>query len=258
MLTKESDVVTVYWAPSKYVLAGSSWAQLYSDPTPLMSEHKKNPNNKTKGDSIFKCPAHTETNKNVFVFKSNLEDEFDFPQSIFTHIEHYKEEDYPRNYRSVGNKLTFDLQRVPSYEGYANIVYNMGWLFLASEPLTAKFTAPYYPPTSPANGALLANGEFDIGKWYRPYNLDYHIPAGTEKLSFKENQHLFYMHLNTTKKVVFKRYILSPELYNLAQEASSVARYYGLTHGLTQRYDMARKSKVIEQAKYFIEKNILE
>jgi hypothetical protein len=249
------DTITIYWAPSKFVLSGISWSQLYTDPVPLITEHKKNPENKTKGDSIFKCPAHTDTNKNVFVFKSNLDDEFDFPQSIFQLSPHYKEEDYPKNYRAVGNKLTFDLQRISSYEDYVNITYNMGWLFLATEPVMAKFTAPYYPPTSPAEGALLANGEFDIGKWFRPYNLDYHIPNGTKKISFKENQHLFYLHLETDKKIIFKRFILTSELYNLSNESSMVARHYGLVHGLTQRYEAAKKSKIIEQARHLIEKN---
>lgn len=253
-----SNSITVYWTPSKFVLSGISWSQLYTDPVPLMAEHKKNPNNKTKGDSIFKCPAHTDTNKNVFVFKSNLDDEFDFPQSIFSLSEHYKEEDYPRSYRSVGNKLTFDLQRISSYENYVNITYNMGWLFLASEPVNVKFTAPYYPPTAPTPGALLANGEFDIGRWFRPWNLDYHIPFGSEKISFKQDQHLFYMHFDTDKKINFKRFVLTSETYNLANESSMVARHYGLVHGLTQRYETAKRTRIIEQAKHYIEKNLLD
>jgi hypothetical protein len=154
--------------------------------------------------------------------------------------------------------LQVKVLRPPSIEGTSNIVYNMSWLMFADEPLVAKFTAPYFPATSPAKDVILSAGEFDIGQWFRDFNLDYHVPYGTKELNFEENQPLFYVEFKTDKKIILKRFMLTNEIRNLASECAESRNRYGSFFSLPQRYNMAKESKMSEQILSLIKQNTID
>lgn len=253
---QDKDYITVYWAPAPFVPEETSWSQLYAKPTSLFTEllEVKNPENKAKrGQSMYGCPSYIETMKNIFVVKNVIDSKIDTSKLVVTDDNY----NYPLIFNDIA-PLLVKVQREPSIRNYTNIVYNMGWLLFADEPLVTRFTAPYFPPLSPADGVILSTGEFDIGSWYRDFNLDYHVPPKTKELVFEEDQPLFYIEFKTDKKIVLKRYKLTKELRNMADEFVQSRERYGKFKTLQQRYSASRKSMMPEQVLSEIRKNVIE
>ena len=251
-MKKDNDVITVYWAPTNYMPMISSWSILFRDPEPVINMHKMN-KDKKRGDNIFSCPSYVSMMKNVFVVKNNINDEIDFPDWYHTDTP----DSYPKIYPAVKSIVSIQKQRPSSFENYSDVGYNMGWAFWASEPVQVKFTAPYFPPESPGVGVILSPGEFDIGQWYRPFVLDYHVPYDCFKLNFTEDQQLFYMHFQTDKKIQFKRYIMSHELFHISAENNASTNRLGSTT-LIHRYQRAKLAKQNEQITYLINKSLVK
>jgi hypothetical protein len=147
------------------------------------------------------------------------------------------------------------IPRVPQLKGHIDIQYNLTWIMFASEPLLARFTAPYLPCVSPAPGVLLSAGEFDIGQWFRPYNLDYHVPLDVSSLTFKEDEPLFYMEAMTDRPIVLKRFNMTTPLRRMADECVRVSSMYGANKPLKYRYQQFMKSSTNKKVLKEIEKN---
>jgi hypothetical protein len=246
-----SDTLTVYWAPANYMPSQQSMAMLYRKPEKVFTNlHQE----KIPGSLMSQCPAVKDTLDNVFVFKSAIDDEFDIPDHCFE-----REPSIDENPRlNVDSIAGMYHERPTSFPDQIDVIYNLGWLFFASEPVVARFTAPYFPTHTPMEGARLSPGEFNIGKWYRSWNLDYHIPKTTRKFSIKEDDPLFFLEIMTNKKVVFKRYTFNESLLALTREATNSPNMYGRHKTLDYRYDMAAKSLMPEMVLAEIRKNLVE
>jgi hypothetical protein len=252
---KSKETLTIYWGSLSYDPNASSWAMLYRSPESLNKVLRENKSNFSGG--MFLCPATNDFAKNMFVFRSNLDDIHILPTADLASMALLE----PRgtfDLIDTGGKISLLKPRPSSFDGYINLTYNMSWALFAEENVNVRFTPPYLPPFSPAQGAFLAAGEFDIGQWYRPYNLDYHIPVTTETLEFKVEDPFFYMEVKTNKKVEFKRYISSPKLEALALEAKDSPNQYGRLQSLKERYVMAKNSGIREQILTEIKKNLVE
>jgi hypothetical protein len=254
----DNDCITVYWAPAPYVTEENSWTQAYPEPVSLLSELNKerNKNNKNKdAKNMFACPSYVDAMKNVFVLKSALDDIIKIPDHL--HVLDIPTDRYPLQYESE-SKLLAVLARETSINNHVNIAYNLGWLMFADEPLEARFTAPYFPAHTPGEGAILAAGQMDIGQWYRDYEIEYHVPQGTDELVIKENQPLAYVQFMTDKKIILKRYNLTPVLRNIASECAESGLRYGRFKTLAQRYAMGKRALLPEQVLNEIKKNLVQ
>jgi hypothetical protein len=249
-MKKDNDTITVYWAPSGFTEDNENWNFLYSNPVSALAD--LNAIRNKSSNSIFSCPAYKQTMKNVFVFKNSLPEKIKLDEEVFL-----PKVSIPF-YHFNRSKILLSEVRESSFNQHVNLIYGMSWLFFADQPVEARFTAPYFPTVSPALGAMLATGQFDIGRWYRDYVLDYHIPFGTKELTFEENQPLFYLELMTDKKVIFKRYNLTRELKRIAEESSSSPSNYGLNRSLLDKYNMFKRSSSPERVLSHIKQNLVE
>lgn len=245
------DYITVYWAPSPYVAEETSWTYLYPEPVNLLAELNKNKIKENK--NIFSCPSYIDAMKNVYILKSAINDTIKIPEELFN----LELNNYPSVFNS-GSKLITQVIRPSSFNNHININYNLGWLMFADEPLEARFTAPYFPSVSPAENVILAAGQMDIGQWYRDYTIDYHVPIGVKELTIKEYQPLAYIEFKTDKKIVFKRYQLTPTLRNIATELSSAEARYGFLRTLSNRYKKANEALIHKQILAEIKKNLID
>lgn len=250
---KDTDTITVYWAPSAFIASEEpSWLMLYSNPISINSFLRLNKSSESK-NNMFICPASNDHFNNTYMFTCNLSDDVTFPN--------YPQEFYYQPERVVLNtnsRISLIKPRPSSLIDHMNVVYNMGWIFLADEPLTAVFTAPYYPPTAPALGAKLSAGQFNIGLWFRSYQLDYHVPYKTKNLIFNENDPFFYIKFLTNKKIIFKQFIFTPLLSHLSDEMSNASHKYGFFKSLKNRYEIAHNASIIDHVKTEIKKNLIE
>jgi hypothetical protein len=75
---------------------------------------------------------------------------------------------------------------------------------------------------------------------------------------FNEGDPLFYVEFMTNKKIVFKRYINSTVLKNIEEEISTAPNTYSSFKPLKERYLTAKRTKVMEQVRFLINKNLVE
>lgn len=243
--------INVYWS-NCIVPEESSWSFLYREPEPLYNDFLK-----IKIDNpFFACPAIIDTMKNIYVIKSNIEDKFEFPDNYLKSINgpYGGSEFLP----TIGNKISLISTRQSALMGYKDIKYNMSWIFFAEESLNMKVTAPYYPPKTPIDGAILQSGEYDIGQWFRPYNLGYFIPENAKHMSISVDDPLAYLEFKTDKNINFKRFNMTNQLVNIYSEFTQSPNRYGRRKSLIERYSMAKKANMTELVLAEIKKNLVE
>lgn len=246
----KSDTITVYWGPGERLPYEARNNMLHRKPESLLSFiHGE----KTPESTQQRCPAMKDRLNNVFVFKSAVNDEFDINLDEVAAVR-YKDEQHLFN---VPSKTKVIQPRPGQLNGYYTATYMMTWLLFASEPVLAKFTAPYYPAVSPVKGALLATGEYDIGRWFRPVALEYHIPDGENHFSIKENDPLMFVEFMTDKKIVFKRFQPDDILQSLAVEFANSPKAIGQNMTLDHRYDIADESEMSKLVLAQIKKNLV-
>ena len=254
------DTITVYWAPAPYTRTDDQWSLFYQEPQSLRSVmvENKDPNVQGKTQMLI-CPAGTDLQKNIFVFKNTFDNSFNISYEDSKKIyEHSVNDPQFPFFVKTDSSLPIKVERASTFKNCINIGYNLSWLFFASEPVIARFTPPYSPPHTPASGAFLASGQFDIGQWYRTFNLDYHVPIKDTVFSFKENDPLFYLEIFTNKKVIFKRYILTDYLSALGKEASIAPKLFGNFKPLAERYLAAKNALIPNQVLTEIKKNLVD
>jgi len=251
---EQEETITVYWSPGQFTDSEpQSWHQFYSQPT-LVSDYvlerrKKDLTTRT----IFGCPAYVVALHNVYEVRSVHNESIIFPEELFTTTP----DTYPQSL-PLASKLGFITSRPSSIEDHVDIEYNMSWLFFCDEPLEARFTAPYFPPSSPIKGALLAIGSFNIGLWFRQFNLDYLVPFGSNKFELKVDDPLFYVQFLTDKKIIFKRFIHTDNLQKFSDEFAQTSNRKGKIGGFAERYALSKKTMGPQLVLSEIKKNLVE
>jgi hypothetical protein len=247
----KKDTITVYWSPAKFNTDEQSWNMLYREPRHVLSSvYKKN---KHKGE-MSACPSMKDTFRNIYSFDSALDDSFSLPSAFLKTI---ADTNTVNEVIPTDSKLMVYKSRKSSIENYINIGYNLGWIFFADEPLEARMTSPFFPATSPAKNAMLSAGQFNIGKWFRSFELDYHIPVTSTRFQVAKNEPLFFLELLTDKKVVFERFELTPKLQNYSIDMALSPKRYGKKKSLLERYLMAHGAGLPRMVLSEIRKNLV-
>lgn len=246
------DEIIVYWAPANFVPEAESWNMLYPDPENL---YLKIINQAKEGADIHRCPALRDLNKNVFFFTSPISNSVVFPADFLSNADKNLSENQALPLES---KVMIKKTRDSQYKDHINLSYNMTWTFFAEEPLVAKFTAPYFPAISPVPGAMLASGKYDIGQWFRNWNLDYQVPLSAKSFEVKKDDPLFFVEFETDKKIILKRFTMTPSLYNINKETSNSPSRYGRRMTLQERYQMFHQSRSRDIVLREIKANLLD
>lgn len=253
------ETVTVYWAPALSPSV-SALSILYRTPTPVLNRLRQTQVKSVQG-TFFSCPATTSLFKNVYEICLPIDIEYELTE------EDKADDVLPGSGRDLLNNMgpvSLLKNRKTNLENhFAFGIGGFGWVFFSDEPLIARFSAPYFPPSAPAEGTVLAAGEFDIGSWYRPMNFEYHVPVTAEKLTFKAEEPIGYIEFKTEKEIIFKRYRVTPVLHSFIEEAMSVTRYSSFWGkkkylSLLKRYNIFREANMHKQVLNEIKKNVIE
>ena len=246
------DEIVIYWSPVPFEAYRESWNFLYPAPANLYSQLIDDTD---KLAPIRFCPAIKSNMKKIFSFNSMIDDSIDLTAPKLEDLDNSATDGTALPYKS---KVTLSKARRSSYPGYMNVSYNLSWYFFASEPVVARMTAPYYPSVTPTKNALFATGEFDIGQWFRPFNLDYHIPYDSTHFNVSAGDPLFFLELFTDKQIVFKRFITNDIIKNISFEMAEAPARYGPFDKLINRYKMFNATKSKEILLHEIRKNTVE
>lgn len=248
-----NDELIVYWSPSAFSLESESWNLLYAEPERVRDKFQ-DLNSNFKG-GLLSCPATRLHWRNLFALKSAVDEDIDLPtEYLQTTVATNNREPIPSSNKQI---VSLYRHRTSSFKGYSNLLYNLSWIFVAEEPLVMEFLPPYLPPIAPSPNAILASGEFDIGQWFRPTSLDYHIPLTNDYFRVNTGDELAYVRFRTDKKVLLKRFTMNQKLLNLSNEMSTASGRYNDKKTIFQRYEMAKKSKVMSLVLKEVKSNLI-
>ena len=240
--------IEIYWAPANFTTREQQWNFFYGEPEMVY----RNLSDNVKSKRLTKCPAFKHTSKNLFQIKAQIDDKHTFPEDLLSEAEQSSDANMTLN---TDGKIALLKARSSNIEDHINIVYNLSWYFISPEPLKARFTAPYFPNTSPTKNSLLAYGEFDIGQWFRAFNLDYHIPLDSTTFEIAEGDPLAFIEFETERPIVFKRFNLTEYIHNLLMESPTSVNLEPYIP-LVQRYRRTKNSNFRELLISEIRKNL--
>lgn len=190
--------------------------------------------------SIFGCPASRAFFKNLFVFRSNIDDKCVWPEGYLSSIVDKKMGELD----NFGNKMQIMQVRKTAIEGYIDLVCSIDFVMFADKPLKIRLSSPNYPPSAPSKGAMFTSGEYDFGRWYRPVMLDWFVPVESTEFAINKGDGLFYAQAMTDEKVVFQKFIMNDNIKEITQSFLMSRRAEGERLTLEERYEIAEGKKI--------------
>lgn len=238
--------VVIYWAPLSGFLK-EDWNMLYYEPENLFNSLKNNTISGNKKDSFFVCPAVSSKFKKTYILNNTLDSKFNFKEDGTVDALH-NDEAYigMRSLRKSPLKKSNMLQ------------YNMQWIFFAEEPLLADFLPPYFHKPKYTNYGTVMPGSFDIGSWFRAYNAEFITWESEGFFQILENEPIAYVHFNTEKNIVLKRFIVNDKIKKYADACSNSPSTIGKNIPLVDRYSRFKKSSMNKIILNEIKKNLVD
>ena len=238
----------------------SNFLQYYSKPEKIMSEliTKRNKENTAyKNPGIFACPSFQDIFKNIYQMRSQFDTEFKIP-SFLWEKKHATKEDMAEYFPVKSQFAAFRL-RPSSFDGYQNMIYDMNWIFFSEEPLMMRVTPPWFPHTSPCDGAILSSGEYDIGQWFRQITLDYHILNNTNIFKISKNDPLIYVEFKTDRPIILKQFKLRDSMKEIQKKYTvEFRKNHGQNKTLLFRYNEMNNNGVNKEILKQIKKNLID
>lgn len=246
------DPITIYWSSPSPLgpLLPESW--LFKDPEPVINYFLEN--NSHDKNSFFSCPAARSFFKNLFAFKSKINDSCVWPEGYLKEILNNKIGPLDK----FGNIRDISQVRESVIKGYIDLTYNARFVMFADKPLKIRISSPSYPPSTPSEGSMFTSGEFDIGMWFRPAILNWFVPIQNTKFEIKENDDLFYVQALTNEKVNFKKFIMTDNIKEIGQYFLSSIQRDGRGLTLEERYKIAEGKSMQEQILDEIKKTVID
>jgi hypothetical protein len=231
-----SKEINVYWAPHvtwQNPLLGE-WNMLYPEPTNLFSDLNKLRTKNAGTKSFLTCPAAKNKMKNSYVFKNtmNAHYEFDFTEEnqTITPIS--------------DNYLNWEIARPPTINVGPTINFFMNWVFFSDQPLEMLITPPMLHRPNYTQYGTVIPGEFNIGKWFRPFALEVQMWDNKGKFITKEDEPFFYSEFKTDQKVNLQRFKMNGTLDSYIQHCSKSTNLWGMGLPLEKRYKKFEQSKM--------------
>jgi len=224
-----SKDLTVYWAN---VLNGPlDLSILFEEPTSFMHEISLNKNKNNKDDNLLRCPAVFGLGKNLFVLKNTLKTSASF---II--------EDGKVSSEMDSDDGRWSVNRPPSLNQNLLAAFDYSLIFFTEEDVEVMFSSPYFSQAQHLSWGAVVPGIYNCGSWFRPFNLEFNVWPGIEKISLEEGEHLAYVKFFTEKNVVFKRFSMTDKLVTQAITCSSAGSWESKVP-LLKRYSRFKKSK---------------
>lgn len=154
----------------------------------------------SNGVNFLSCPAVQDMWSNVYVFREGKSNIINYSLDSIS--------------RSAG--LGVITQRKPHLKGTNTFNLALPSFFFAEESLEVKLTSPYFHKTSWLEKAAVIGGIFDIGKWFRPIQIELVTWSEEGTLRFEREDPLFYLEFFTEEKIEFRQFRMNPILEHLS------------------------------------------
>jgi hypothetical protein len=247
---QNKDYINVYWSPQSTpdISHVGEWNMLYPEPTILFNELLERRMRDAGVDTYFSCPATNDKFKKTYVFKNALPSsyEFDFTEGkkYFTH--------------TSNTYVNYDVLRNPTISDGPLVNLNLYYSFFSDEPLEGVFTPPMLHKPQYTQYGTCVPGQFDIGRWFRPYPLEVQMWDKKGVFHLEDEEPIFYLELKTKKKINLIRYKMNGTISHYLASCSNSKKVWGAGVSLEKRYDRFMKSKMREMILTEIKKNVLD
>jgi hypothetical protein len=247
--------ITVYWSPkTSGDIDTADWSFLYPKPRTLFAsikEHLSDKNTEVEyvaGSNILACPSISTKTKKIIVFNSPMSASYKYKI-----LENNECEIEPISKEYLG----YSIVRQPTLDYGPSINFSLGYYFFSEEPLDAYFTPPMFHPTQYTKYGAPVFGEFDIGQWFRPFNVEIQMWEREGEFHIKEGEPLFYVELKTDKKIILKRFNLTQKLHKMGSACIESFMLFGKGESFEDRYRRFNDSNMREIILDEIKKNIV-
>lgn len=241
MKEKNKNSINVYWS-ANFNNEESDWSFLYQKPISLFSE--LNQIKEKNSNHFLTCPAVSNKFKKILIFKNSISSSYTYDSNTIIPIS--------KNYLGVSKTRDKSINVGPIYHFFNSI-----FLF-SEEPLDVFFTPPYFHKPEHIKYGSCIPGEFNIGKWYRPYNFEVQMWRNSGEFNIKENEPLYYVDFKTDKKINLYRFNHSKILNNYSNACIGTTSLFGRGQSLFSRYNKFKQTGLREKILTEIKKNLID
>jgi len=245
---------TIYWAATRGSNAETydlnhlypEVRSLYEEIVPRKVSLKDNLND------FLRCPAFSDLAKNTFVHRAPVDTRatLDFDRKRASHI-------FDNQLDKNKFQVRLDFMREPTIEGHNLIQYNWPVVFFSEEDsMMATLTAPYFERTTSSQYGVVVPGRFDIGKWFRPMNMEFQLWEGVSEIRVAAGEALCYLHFDTDKKITLRRFIMNRELDRIVLSTLKVSPFRRFAR-LSDRYGVFERSQSKQRVLKLIRQQIV-
>lgn len=119
---------------------------------------------------------------------------------------------------NIGKNYGVFMPRMPSFNNCfsADLFYDM--LLFCEESIEVKFTPPYMDKPVLSDYGYASASQLNIGKWFRPLPIVFHLWPNIKQLSLKEGEPLMYIHFDNPekRKIILKEFKMDDELVKIS------------------------------------------
>ena len=248
MSKKNKKPINVYWATESTLNQEIDWSFLYPKPKNLFSELIEERNNTKDRASYFLCPAVSTKFKKTLTFNNSINCSYEFGK---------KEKEFyikPTSEEFIHATCI----REPAITKGPTFFFSLNYLFFADDSLEVSFTSPYFhKPKYFKNGTVIP-GEFNIGKWFRPYNFEIQMWEENGIFSIENGEPLFYAEFKTDRPILLHRFNQNDKIVQYKQANIKSNILFGSFQTLFEKYEKFKEVGFKEKILTEIKKNLIE
>jgi len=253
MNKKTKSETIIYWSPAYSARGMYDLNHLYAEPKSVYDEllSKKAPV-KDNLINFLRCPATSDLLKNTFVVRAPVDSQVSF--NFDTH--RTKQLNNSPMYEKT-HKIDFQYVHKPTLAGHNLIDYRYPIVFFSEEDsMIATLTPPYFEHVSSYESGTIVPGRFDIAKWFRPMNMEFQLWPNINTLNILAGEAICYLHFDTDKKIILKRFVTNNEIEKLIGSFVNVSPFKKLAR-LSDRYKMFEQSRSKQRVLKLIQKQLI-
>lgn len=242
-----SKPINLYIAP-QVTLEEQNWSLLFQTPTVLFSNIHKTKTHTPDGLGYTSCPA----------VRSKLKKILTFPNSLSCKYEYDFSGDEPTLTNLTDAYFKIHDVRDNGFHRKPSVFFGYSFIMFADEPLEINFTPPYFNKPEYTKYGTVVPGTYDVGKWFRPFNMEVQLWENKGVFEFKEGEPLFYAELMTDRRVNVHRFAYTDSLEKLSKACVESTATFGLGQTLLSRYNRFRAAGLRERVLTEIRQNLIE
>lgn len=247
------EPLVIYWSPATYADDQvKDWELLYPQPKTLFSELLKNKDRDgNANDSYFSCPAVNDFTKKILVINSPMSCSYTFDkfgpgkENIFIQAD-------------SGNAIEINVARESTLNTGPTLVFALQYIFFSEESVQATFSAPYFQKAKYMEHGATIPGRFDIGQWFRPYHFEVQMWNNNGKFEIVEDEPLFYVHFETDRPIILKRFMYDKKLHDAAVACVDSTNLFGRGLTLLSRYHKFSNTGLRNKVLKMIKNNLID